>query len=338
MKKIAINGLGRIGRLVLRRYMDVKPENVELVAMNDLTSSEDMAYLIKYDSVHGQARFPVEAGEDALILDGKTIPFFSEKDPSKLPWKELEVDVVLECTGFFTKREKAMAHVTAGAKRVIISAPSPDPDIMIVLGVNQDQYDPARHVIVSNASCTTNSLGPVTRVLDEAFGIDSLLGTTIHAYTSSQAIVDSPVGKGRKGRAAALSLVPATTGAAKAMIPLFPDLDGRMDMIAVRVPVPDGSLSDITMVFKKDVSVESINAELKKAAEGEYKGIIAYNDEEIVSSDIIGNSHSGVVDAPSTKVIVDRIAKVMVWYDNEYGYASRMLDLAQFMANRAAKA
>ena len=282
MKKIAINGLGRIGRLVLRRYMDVKPENVELVAMNDLTSSEDMAYLIKYDSVHGQARFPVEAGEDALILDGKTIPFFSEKDPSKLPWKELEVDVVLECTGFFTKREKAMAHVTAGAKRVIISAPSPDPDIMIVLGVNQDQYDPARHVIVSNASCTTNSLGPVTRVLDEAFGIDSLLGTTIHAYTSSQAIVDSPVGKGRKGRAAALSLVPATTGAAKAMIPLFPDLDGRMDMIAVRVPVPDGSLSDITMVFKKDVSVESINAELKKAAEGECKGIIAYNDEEIV--------------------------------------------------------
>ena len=338
MKKIAINGLGRIGRLVLRRYMDVKPENVELVAMNDLTSSEDMAYLIKYDSVHGQARFPVEAGEDALILDGKTIPFFSEKDPSKLPWKELEVDVVLECTGFFTKREKAMAHVTAGAKRVIISAPSPDPDIMIVLVVNQDQYDPARHVIVSNASCTTNSLGPVTRVLDEAFGIDSLLGTTIHAYTSSQAIVDSPVGKGRKGRAAALSLVPATTGAAKAMIPLFPDLDGRMDMIAVRVPVPDGSLSDITMVFKKDVSVESINAELKKAAEGEYKGIIAYNDEEIVSSDIIGNSHSGVVDTPSTKVIVDRIAKVMVWYDNEYGYASRMLDLAQFMANRAAKA
>ncbi|MEA4880284.1 MAG: type I glyceraldehyde-3-phosphate dehydrogenase [Synergistaceae bacterium] len=338
MKKIAINGLGRIGRLVLRRYMDVKPENVELVAMNDLTSSEDMAYLIKYDSVHGQARFPVEAGEDALILDGRTIPFFSEKDPSKLPWKELEVDVVLECTGFFTKREKAMAHITAGARRVIISAPSPDPDIMIVLGVNQDQYDPARHMIVSNASCTTNSLGPVTRVLDEAFGIDSLLGTTIHAYTSSQAIVDSPVGKGRKGRAAALSLVPATTGAAKAMIPLFPDLDGRMDMIAVRVPVPDGSLSDITMVFKRDVSVESINAALKKAAEGEYKGIIAYNDEEIVSSDIIGNSHSGVVDAPSTKVIVDRIAKVMVWYDNEYGYASRMLDLAQFMANRAAKA
>lgn len=338
MKKIAINGLGRIGRLVLRRYMDVKPENVELVAMNDLTSSEDMAYLIKYDSVHGQAKFPVEAGDDALIIGGKNIPFFSEKDPSKLPWKELEVDVVLECTGFFTKREKAMAHITGGAKRVIISAPAPDADIMIVLGVNQNQYDPAKHVIVSNASCTTNSLGPVTKVLDDAFGIDSLLGTTIHAYTSTQAIVDSPIGKGRKGRAAALSLVPATTGAAKAMIPLFPDLDGRMDMIAVRVPVPDGSLSDVTMVFKTDVSVDSINAALKKAAEGEFKGIIAYNDEEIVSSDVIGNSHSGVVDAPSTKVIVDRIAKVMIWYDNEYGYASRMLDLAQFMANRAAKA
>lgn len=338
MKKIAINGLGRIGRLVLRRYMDVKPENVELVAMNDLTSSEDMAYLIKYDSVHGQAKFPVEAGDDALIIGGKNIPFFSEKDPSKLPWKELGVDVVLECTGFFTKKEKAMAHITAGARRVIISAPAADADITIVLGVNENQYDPAKHVIVSNASCTTNSLGPVTKVLDDAFGIDSLLGTTIHAYTSTQAIVDSPIGKGRKGRAAALSLVPATTGAAKAMIPLFPDLDGRMDMIAVRVPVPDGSLSDITMVFKNDVSVDSINAALKKAAEGEFKGIIGYNDEEIVSSDIIGNSHSGVVDIPSTKVIVDRIAKVMIWYDNEYGYASRMLDLAQFMANKAAKA
>ena len=335
MKKIAINGLGRIGRLVLRCYMATKPDNVELVAVNDLTSPDEMAYLIKYDSIHGRAKFSVEPGDKALILDGKSIPLYSEKDPSKLPWKELGVDVVLECTGFFTKREKAMAHITAGAHRVIISAPASDADLTIVLGVNEKQYDPAKHVIVSNASCTTNSLAPVTKILNDAFGIDSLMGTTIHAYTSTQVLVDTPRGGGRKGRAAAISLVPATTGAAKAMIPLFPELDGRMDMIAVRVPVADGSLTDITVNLKKDVTVESVNAALKKAAEGELKGILEYNDEEIVSADIIGNSHSGIVDAPSTKVVLSRIAKVMIWYDNEYGYSNRMLDLARFMANKA---
>jgi glyceraldehyde 3-phosphate dehydrogenase/glyceraldehyde-3-phosphate dehydrogenase (NAD(P)) len=334
MKKIAINGLGRIGRLVLRCYMANKPEDVEIVALNDLTPASEMAYLIKYDSIHRQAGFSVEAGEDSLILDGRKIPLFKEKDPSKLPWKELGVDIVLECTGFFTKREKAMAHIDAGAKRVIISAPADDADLTVVLGVNEDSYDPAKHVVVSNASCTTNSLAPVTRVLNDAFGIEYLMGTTIHAYTSTQVLVDVPKGGGRKGRAAAVSLVPATTGAAKAMVPLFPELKGRMDMISVRVPVADGSITDIVVHFKKEVTVESVNAALKAAAEGRLKGIVEYNDEEIVSADIIGNSHSGIVDAPSTKVIMGKIAKVMVWYDNEYGYSNRMVELAQYIAGK----
>ncbi len=334
MKRIAINGLGRIGRLVLRCYVERKPKDVEIVALNDLTPPSEMAYLIKYDSVHGRAKFPVEAGEDSLVIDGVKIPLYKEKDPSKLPWKELGVDIVLECTGFFTKREKAAAHLEAGAKRVVISAPADDSDLTIVLGVNEDKYDPSRHAVVSNASCTTNSLAPVTRVLNDSFGIEYLMGTTIHAYTSTQVLVDVPKGGGRKGRAAAVSLVPATTGAAKAMVPLFPELKGRMDMISVRVPVADGSLTDIVVHFKKEVTVEDVNAALKAAACGRLKGIVEYNDEEIVSADIIGNPHSGIVDAPSTKVIMGKVAKVMVWYDNEYGYSNRMLELAQLMAGK----
>lgn len=334
MKKIAINGLGRIGRLVLRCYMEAKPEDFEIVALNDLTPPSEMAYLIKYDSVHRRAGFSVEAGDGVLVLDGKSVPLFSEKDPSKLPWKELGVDIVLECTGFFTKREKAAAHLAAGAKRVIISAPAEDSDLTIVLGVNEKLYDPSKHSVVSNASCTTNSLAPVTKVLHEAFGIESLMGTTIHAYTSTQVLVDVPKGGGRKGRAAAVSLVPATTGAAKAMVPLFPELKGRMDMISVRVPVADGSLTDIVVHLKKEVSVASVNAALKAAAERSLKGIVEFCEDEIVSADIIGNSHSGIVDAPSTKVIMGHIAKVMIWYDNEYGYSNRMLELAMYMASR----
>jgi glyceraldehyde 3-phosphate dehydrogenase/glyceraldehyde-3-phosphate dehydrogenase (NAD(P)) len=276
----------------------------------------------------------VEAGEDSLVIDGVKIPLYKEKDPSKLPWKELGVDIVLECTGFFTKREKAAAHLEAGAKRVVISAPADDSDLTIVLGVNEDKYDPSKHAVVSNASCTTNSLAPVTRVLNDSFGIEYLMGTTIHAYTSTQVLVDVPKGGGRKGRAAAVSLVPATTGAAKAMVPLFPELKGRMDMISVRVPVADGSLTDIVVHFKKEVTVEDVNAALKSAACGRLKGIVEYNDEEIVSADIIGNPHSGIVDAPSTKVIMGKVAKVMVWYDNEYGYSNRMLELAQLMAGK----
>ncbi len=334
MKKIAINGLGRIGRVLLRCYVEERPDDVELVAMNCRTTPEEMAYLIKYDSIHRRAKFSVEPGDKALIINGKSIPLFKEDDPEKLPWKELGVDVVLECTGAFVKKDKAMAHVRAGAKRVIVSAPSSDADLTVVVGVNEKQYDPAKHVIVSNSSCTTNSLAPVTKILNETFGIESLMGTSIHAYTSSQMLMDTARRGGRKGRAAPLSLVPATTGAAKAMIPLFPDLAGRMDMIAVRVPVVDGSLSDITVTLKKDVTVQSLNATLKEAAEGELKGIIEYCEEEIVSADVIGNTHSGIIDSLCTRVILDRIATVMVWYDNEYGYSTRMLDLARYMANR----
>lgn len=333
MKRIAINGLGRIGRLVLRCYMANKPSNVELVALNSPAASPQMAYLIKYDSIHGRANFPIEAGENCLKLDGKEFPYSRERDATKLPWKELGVDIVLDCTGFFTKKEKAMVHLESGAKRVIISAPAEDCDLTMVLGVNENMYDPAKHFVVSSASCTTNALAPVTKILNDAFGIEYLMGTTIHAYTATQVLADSSKG-GRKGRAAAVSLVPATTGAAKAMVPLFPELKGRMDMVAVRVPVANGSLNDIVLHFKKEVSVETVNAALKSAAEGKLKGIVEYNDDEIVSADIIGNTHSGIVDALSTKVIMDKVAKVMVWYDNEYGYSSRMLDLVQYMAGK----
>ena len=333
MKRIAINGLGRIGRLILRCYMASRPSDVEIAAVNGRTP-EEMAYLVKYDSIHGRAQFPVKAGDGALLLGDLAIPHFNEREPSALPWKDLGVDFVLECTGSFTKKAMAMAHVDAGAKKVVISAPADDPDITVVLGVNEEQYDPGKHVVISNASCTTNSLAPVTKVLNDVFGIEYLMGTTIHAYTATQFIHDVPKGKGRKGRAAAVSLVPATTGAAKAMVPLFPELKGKMDMMSVRVPVANGSLTDMVVHLKKDASVESVNAALREAAEGRLKGILEYTEDEIVSADIIGNPCSGIVDGLSTKVIMGKVAKVMVWYDNEWGYANRMLDIVRYMASR----
>lgn len=332
MKRIAINGLGRIGRLVLRRYMAVKPKDVEIVALNKPSPPSEMAYFIKYDSVHGRADFSVEPGEDCLILDGKSIPLLGERDPYKLPWGDLGVDIVLECTGRFTKREKAAAHLASGAKKVLISSPSGDADISVVLGVNEDMYDPERHDVISNASCTTNSLAPVTKVLDDVFGIDSLMGTTIHAYTSSQLTLDNPKGGLRKNRASGLSLIPTTTGAAKAMRPLFPHLEGKIGMMSVRVPVADGSLTDIVVHFKKEISVDAINSALKEAAEGRLKNILEFSDEELVSADIIGNPHSGIIDGLSTKTLPGKVAKVLIWYDNEYGYSCRMLELAQYLA------
>ena len=334
MKRIAINGLGRIGRLVLRRYLEAKPKGVELVAVNSRTPPPKMAYLIKYDSTHGRAPFTVDGVDKALILGGQKFAMYGESDPGKLPWKELEVDIVLECSGVFNKRDQAAAHLDAGAKRVLLSAPSGDADLTTVIGVNENMYDPSKHFVVSNASCTTNSLAPVTKVLNDAFGIEYLMGTTIHAYTATQFLLDVTKGGGRKGRAAAVSLIPATTGAAKAMIPLFPELKGKMDMMSVRVPVANGSLTDIVVHLNKEVSVESVNGALKAAAEGPMKGIVDYCDEEIVSADIIGDTHSGIVDALSTKVIMGKVAKVMVWYDNEYGYSCRMLDLAEYVASR----
>lgn len=334
MKTIGINGLGRIGRLVLLHYLSGSQQNYQIVAANDLTPTDELAYLLQYDSVHGNARFPIESGQDYLKLGSQKLAVFNEKDPGNLPWKSLGVDIVLECTGLFRRREDAAKHLEAGASRVIISAPSESADLTVVMGVNEHLYDAQRHHVISNASCTTNSLAPVVKVLNDAFGIESLMATTIHAYTASQALVDRPTRKRRRGRAAAVSLIPTSTGAAKATAIVIPELKGKMDAIAVRAPIPDGALTDIVAHLKKDVSVESVNTALEKASRGELKGIIAYNEDEIVSADIISNPHSGIVDAPSTRVIVNRVAKVLVWYDNEFGYSRRLLDLASFIIDR----
>jgi glyceraldehyde-3-phosphate dehydrogenase type I len=332
MKKIAINGLGRIGRLVLRQYAANPPGNIDIVAVNDLTPADELAYLLHYDSVHGSATLPVGAGPDYLQLGTQRIALLNEKDPAGLPWRELGVDIVLECTGLFRRREDADRHRQAGADRVIVSAPSESADLTIVFGVNEKMYDPRTHFIVSNASCTTNSLAPVVKVLNDDFGVEYLMATTIHAYTASQALVDRPVRKRRRGRAAAVSLIPTSTGAAKATALVIPELKGRMEAIAVRAPIPDGAITDIVAYLKKDVATETVNRALQNAAKGKLKGIVDYNDDEIVSADIIGNPHSGIVDAPSTRVIMQRVVKVLVWYDNEYGYANRMLDLASYIA------
>ena len=334
MKRIGINGLGRIGRLVLRHYLSGSQKDHQIVAANDLTPTDELAYLLQYDSVHGNARFPIESGRNYLKLGSQKLAIFNEKDPANLPWKSLGVDIVLECTGLFRRREDAAKHLEAGASRVIISAPSESADLTVVMGVNEHLYDARRHHIISNASCTTNSLAPVVKVLNDAFGIESLMATTIHAYTASQALVDRPTRKRRRGRAAAVSLIPTSTGAAKATAIVIPELKGKMDAIAVRAPIPDGALTDIVVHLKKDVSVESVNTALDKASRGELKGIIAYNEDEIVSADIISNPHSGIIDAPSTRVIVNRVAKVLVWYDNEFGYSRRLLDLASFIIDR----
>ncbi|MCD6225048.1 MAG: type I glyceraldehyde-3-phosphate dehydrogenase [Deltaproteobacteria bacterium] len=335
MKKIAINGLGRIGRLVLRNYLSSPLKNLQIVAANDLTPTDELAYLLQYDSVHGRAPFPIESGQDYLELGAQRLVVFNEKDPVNLPWKALGVDIVLECTGLFRKREDAAKHLTAGASKVIISAPSESADLTIVMGVNEELYDLQVHHIISNASCTTNSLAPVVKILNDAFGIESMMVTTIHAYTASQSLIDRPIRKRRRGRAAAASLIPTSTGAAKATAMVIPELKGKMDAIAVRAPIPDGALTDIVANLKKDVSVERVNATLEKAANGALRGVLDYNNDEIVSADIIGNPNSGIIDAPSTKVIMNRVVKVMVWYDNEFGYSRRLLDLASYMDKKS---
>jgi glyceraldehyde-3-phosphate dehydrogenase type I len=332
MKKVAINGLGRIGRLVLRQYLVGNYQDLEIIAINDLTPADDIAYLMRYDSVHGKPPFAVEAAEDYLRFDSKKIKLFSKKDPAELPWESLGVDIVLECTGIFRKREDAAKHLEAGAGRVIISAPSKSADLTVVMGVNEDQYDPEKHQVISNASCTTNSLAPALKILNDAFEIESVLITTIHAYTASQAMVDGPARKRRRGRAAAVSLIPTSTGSAIATAQVLPELEGKMDAIAVRAPIPDGAITDIVAYVRKEVSVESVNAEFKKAAHGKLQGILDVTEDEIVSADIIGDPHSGIVDGSFTRVVNNRLIKALVWYDNEFGYSVRMLDLAAYMA------
>jgi glyceraldehyde-3-phosphate dehydrogenase type I len=335
VKTIAINGLGRIGRLLLRLYVENPPEQVVLVAANSPAPIEDLAYLIKYDSVHGRAPFDIVNGPGYLELGGRRIrvAISHEPDPAKLPWRTYDVDIVLECSGLFRKREDAAKHLIAGASKVIISADAKNEDLTVVLGVNEKAYDPAAHQVISNASCTTNCLATTAKVLNDSFGINYLTATTVHAYTSSQALIDrSSVGHRRRGRAAAVSLVPSSTGAARATERVLPELKGKMAAMAVRVPVANGSLTDITAHVSKDASVESVNAVFKAAAEGPMRGILGYSEDELVSADIVGDEHSAIIDASSTVVLMNRVVKVLAWYDNEYGYARRLLDLAGYLA------
>lgn len=321
--RVAINGFGRIGRTFFRAAQ-TEGVGFEIVAINDLTDVETLAHLLKYDSIMGRFNAEVEVKEGALVVDGKEIKILAERDPQNLPWKDLGVDVVLESTGFFTEGSKAKAHLEAGAKKVILSAPGKNIDGTFVMGVNDDQYDAANHHIVSNASCTTNCLAPMAKVLNDAFGIKQGLMTTIHAYTADQRLQDAPHRDLRRARAAAVNMVPTSTGAAAAVGLVLPELKGKLDGFAVRVPTITGSITDLTFTAEREVTVEEVNAAVKAAAEGPLKGIIKYNEDPIVSKDIEGEPVSTVFDAPLTKVIGDQV-KVIAWYDNEYGYVSRLV-------------
>ena len=334
MKKVGINGLGRIGRLVLRQYMLDPSNDIEIVAANDLTPIDDLAYLLRFDSVHGKVTYNVSFGSDFIQLGSKKLKILNEKDPLKLPWKKLGVDIVLECTGLFRRRDDAAKHLTAGASKVIISAPSESADLTIVQGVNEDSYNSKIHHVVSNASCTTNSLAPAVKVLDDTFGIEHLLVTTVHAYTASQGLVDRSARKIRRGRAAAVSLIPTSTGAAKATGLVLPKLKNKMDALAIRVPVPDGAITDIVAELKSNVTVDQVNEAFRIASMGELKSILGYSEDELVSADIIGDTHSGIVDATSTKVVDNKMVKVLVWYDNEFGYAKKLLELAEYISKK----
>ena len=321
--RVAINGFGRIGRTFFRAAR-AEAEGFEIVAINDLTDPKTLANLLKYDSIMGRLGVDVEVKDDVLVVDGKEIKILAERNPADLPWKDLGVDVVLESTGFFTEGSKAQAHIDAGAKKVIISAPGKNIDGTFVMGVNDEQYDPQNHHIVSNASCTTNCLAPLAKVLNDSFGIEKGLMTTIHAYTADQRLQDAPHSDLRRARAAAVNMVPTSTGAAAAVGLVLPELKGKLDGFAVRVPTITGSITDLTFTASREVTKEEVNAALKAAAEGPMKGIIKYSEDPIVSKDIEGEGISTIFDAPLTKVIGDQV-KVIAWYDNEYGYVSRLL-------------
>jgi glyceraldehyde 3-phosphate dehydrogenase len=345
--KIGINGFGRIGRLVARAALEKKNSNLELIAVNDLTDAKSNAYLLKYDSVHG--RFPGEVkvvGDDSISVNGKLIKVLSKRDPSELPWRELGVDIVIESTGLFTikkdgvnKKGKevkgAENHITkGGAKKVIISAPAEGEDITIVMGVNEDKYDPKNHSVISNASCTTNCLAPLAKVINDKWGIVKGLMTTIHAYTNDQRLQDMAHSDLRRSRAAAVSMIPTSTGAAKAISLVIPELKGKLDGFAIRVPTPNVSVVDLTFTLPKKVTVEEINAALKEASEGKLKGILGYTEDPVVSVDFNHCTLSSIIDAKSTKVIQDDFVKVLSWYDNEWGYSNRVVDLAEYIAKK----
>ncbi|WP_299165181.1 type I glyceraldehyde-3-phosphate dehydrogenase [uncultured Arthrobacter sp.] len=329
--RIGINGFGRIGRNYFRAALE-QGADLEIVAVNDLTSPETLAHLLKYDSVTGRLGVSVEVADGALVVDGKTIKVLAERDPANLPWADLGVDIVVESTGFFTKASDARKHIDAGAKKVLISAPASDEDLTVVLGVNDDQYDPENHHIISNASCTTNCLGPLAKVLNDTFGIEHGLMTTIHAYTADQNLQDGPHKDLRRARAAAINMVPTSTGAAKAIGLVLPELKGKLDGYAIRVPVPTGSATDLTVTVGREVSVEEVNAAYKAAAaEGPLKGYLTYTEAPIVSSDIVTDPASSIFDSGLTKVIGNQV-KVVAWYDNEWGYSNRLVDLTEIVA------
>lgn len=332
MVKVGINGFGRIGRNVFRAALN-NPE-VEIVAINDLTNVKTLAHLLKYDSTHGTLDATVEASEDSLIVNGKPIKVFAERDPGALPWSDYGVEIVVESTGIFTAKEKAEAHLGGTVKKVIISAPATNEDITIVMGVNHDKYDPAKHHVISNASCTTNCLAPFAKVLHDKFGIVKGLMTTVHSYTNDQNVLDLPHKDLRRARAAAQSIIPTTTGAAKAVALVLPELKGKLNGMAMRVPTPNVSVTDLVAELKVSVTAEQVNAALKEAAEGELKGIMAYSEEPLVSRDYNGNPHSSIIDALSTMVVGDNMVKVVSWYDNEWGYSNRVVDLVQYVASK----
>jgi len=330
--KVGINGFGRIGRNIMRAAM--AHDDIDIVAVNDLTDTATLAHLLKYDSILGNLKADIKADGDTITVDGDKFKVLTQKDPALLPWKDLGVDVVFEGTGRFTKREDAAKHLAAGAKKVIITAPAKGPDVTVVMGVNHEAYDPAKHQIISNASCTTNCLAPVAKVLHETFGINKGWMTTVHAYTNDQQLLDLPHKDLRRARAAALSMIPTTTGAASAVGEVLPALKGKLDGISIRVPTPNVSMVDLTAVLNKKATAEEVNGAFKAAADGAYKGIIEFVTAPLVSIDFRGNPHSAMIDAPYTKVLDGDLLKILAWYDNEWGYSSRCVDLLRYMAKR----
>jgi len=336
MIRVAINGFGRIGRNVLRAALGHSQygKKFEITAINDLGNTKVLAHLLKYDSIYGKFNGNIEVIDDGIRINGKTIKFYSKVNPSKLPWKDIDIDVAIESTGIFRTREGASQHLEAGSKKVIITAPAKDPDLTVVLGVNEHLYDQKEHNIISNASCTTNSLAPPVKVLNDTFGIEQGFMTTIHSYTGDQRILDFPHKDLRRARAAAVSIIPTTTGAAKAVTLVIPELKGKIDGIAVRVPTPDGSLTDFTCILKREVTKDEVNNAFREAAQGSLKGIMQYSEEPLVSVDIVGNPHSAIIDGLSTKVNGERsnLLKILSWYDNEWGYSCRIVDLVNFIS------
>jgi len=330
--KVGINGFGRIGRNIMRAAMP--HDDIDIVAVNDLTDAATLAHLLKYDSILGNLKASISATGDSITVDGDKFQVLAQKDPSQLPWKDLGVDVVFESTGRFTDRDSASKHIAGGAKRVIVTAPAKKPDATFVMGVNHETYDPAKHHVISNASCTTNCLAPVAKVLEEEFGIVKGLMTTIHSYTNDQQLLDLPHKDLRRARAAALSMIPTSTGAASALGEVLPSLKGKLDGVSIRVPTPNVSIVDLKVSLKRATSAEEINAAFARAAEGAYKGVLQFETNQLVSIDFRGNPHSAIVDGPYTKVLDKDFASIFAWYDNEWGYSSRCVDLLRYMAKK----